>query len=71
MSLSPEELGIDPTEDQEVAELYQMYRYCKLFNCSPNEYESRPYSESQWLMQIDAIENEAVQDIQERASNSM
>ena len=64
-------MGIDPTEDQEVQELYEMYHFCKMFNCSPAEYEARPHRESRWLIQIDAIYNEAVQDIQERASNSM
>ena len=51
-----------------MAERYQMYRFCTTFNCSPEEYERRPYKESQWLTQIDAVHNEAVNEAQEKAA---
>ena len=37
-----------------------MYRYCKTFNCSPREYEERPYKESTWLLEIDRVYEEAI-----------
>ena len=36
-----------------------MYRFCKLFNCSPSEYEERPYDECTWLLEIDRVYREA------------
>ena len=45
-----------------------MYRYCKLFSCSPEEYERRPFKESVWLLEIDSTWNEAVQQANEKAS---
>ena len=54
--------------DETVSELYQMYSFCKAFNCSPAEYEARPYRESQWLLEIEKVYNEAQHDAQERAS---
>jgi hypothetical protein len=63
-------MGISADEDAEVQEMYQAYHYCKLFNCSISEYESRPHKESQWMIQIDATYNDAIKELQERASST-
>lgn len=44
------------------------YRYCKLFSCSMEEFERRPSQESIWLLEIDRVYNEVVQEKQEEAS---
>ena len=52
--------------DEEVDELYELYHYCKLFHCSPAEYEQRPHKETRWLLGIDHAYNQAVKDVQDR-----
>ena len=49
-------------------ELARIYRYCKLFNCSPAEYESRPFRETNWMLKIDDAFNEARNELQEQAN---
>ena len=45
-----------------------MYKYCKLFHCSPEEYEGRPYKESTWLLEIDKTYETALAEVRDRAS---
>ena len=45
--------------DPELQELAHAYRYCKIFHCSLAEFESRPYHETVWMLQIDATYNDA------------
>lgn len=60
-------LLLDPL-DGDTEEMYLMYRYCKLFHCSPAEYERRPFKETQWLLEIDRVYNEVVREKQEEAN---
>ena len=54
--------------DPEVSEMYAAYAYCKLFHCTLDEYESRPAKETQWMLAIDGIYNQAVNDANEKAN---
>ena len=53
--------------DDEIAELARAYRYCRLFGVSMSEYESRPYWETTWMLQIDDTYNQAVREKQEES----
>ena len=48
--------------------MYIAYQYAKLFHCSLDEYESRPYKETVWMLKIDETYNAAVSDATERAN---
>lgn len=48
--------------------MYQAYMYAKLFHCSLDEYESRSFKETVWMLKIDEAYNGAVNDANERAS---
>jgi len=46
-----------------------MYEFCHEFHCSPAEYESRPFKESQWLLQIHYTKQKAIQEAQDKAQS--
>jgi hypothetical protein len=48
--------------------MYRAYSYAKLFHCSLDEYESRPFKETEWMLAIDRVYNEAEKDAIEKAS---
>jgi len=49
--------------DPDLQDLAAAYKYCKIFHCSLAEYESRPYYETMWMLQIDATYNDAVSEM--------
>ena len=54
--------------DPDVQEKFQMYNFCRTFNCSPAEYEAMPYKETVWLLEIDKTYKAAERDAQEKAN---
>lgn len=41
-----------------------MYRFCKVFHCTPEEYKNMPIHETRWLLEIDNVWNAAVKEAQ-------
>ena len=41
-----------------------MYRFCKVFHCTPEDYWNMPAHETKWLLAIDDTWNEAVKEAQ-------